>query len=386
MAMRLAQFIEAAAWDFEVIVAVVPVAGTPPGGAGLAVPTVLVGGPSLTPVGVAMTTLLANPTWRRRLSDATPFPWAARRAPPTMAPEVTRAVGELRPMHGAPVHVLRSYLGPLGLAVAERLGAPWTTLDLDDDDEAFHAANGDTAEAAAYRRLVATFGPSFACLAAASPDDAGALQRRHGLSVSVLPNTVQPPTRLVRAPDPTPDLLFVGNLLYSPNAVAAKVLAETILPAVRSRSGLPVTATIVGNYSGDEAIARLATHPGVRLPGFVEDLQPLYDRATVAVVPLQAGSGTKIKLLEAFANQVPVVTTPAGVAGLGVESGVHLLVTEDEDQLVSHTVTLLRDPASAHRLAAAAAAYVGEHHFPERTRPIVRAFLAAAAARGGGVS
>lgn len=383
MAMRLAEFIEAAQWDFEVVVAVVPVAGSPPGSARLAVPTVLVGAPSLTPVGVAMTALLANPAWLRRLSDATPLPWAARLAPPTMAPEVTRAVGELRPMDGVPVHVLRSYLGPLGLAVAERLGAPWATLDLDDDDEAFHAASGDTAEAAAYRRLVATFGPSFARLAAASPDDAAALQRRHGVSVSVLPNTVHPPTRLVRAPDPAPDLLFVGNLGYPPNALATKMLAETILPAVRRSSGLPVTATIVGDYSGDETIARLATHPGVRLCGFVEDLQPLYDRATVAVVPLYAGSGTKIKLLEAFANQVPVVTTPAGVAGLGVESGVHLLVAEDEDQLVSHTVTLLRDATAARRMAAAAAAYVGEHHFPERTRPIVRVFLAAAAERGG---
>lgn len=379
--MRLAQFVDAAALDFDVVLAVVPVAGVPPAPAAPSVPTVLVRGSGLEPIGAAMTTLLADPTWRQRVSLAAPFPRMARRAPPTMAHEVCRAAGRLGLTQGTPVHVFRAYLGPLGLAVAERLGAPWTTLDLDDDDETLSAASGDVEDAAAYGRLLATFAPSFGGLGAASAGDAGALQRRHGLRVTVLPNTVDLPAGPDGGAARTPDLLFVGNLTYPPNAAAAKALAEAILPVVRRASGLPVTATIVGDYGADATIAGLADHPGVRLLGFVEDLQPLYDRASVAVVPLRIGSGTKIKLLEAFARRLPVVTTPAGAAGLGVARGTHLLVGEDDDDLASHAVTLLSDPPAARRLAEAAFEYVCRHHTPANTGPVVRAFLRAAQER-----
>jgi glycosyltransferase involved in cell wall biosynthesis len=142
-----------------------------------------------------------------------------------------------------------------------------------------------------------------------------------------------------------------------------------------------VTATIVGDYGADATIAGLADHPGVRLLGFVEDLQPLYDRAAIAVVPLRIGSGTKIKLLEAFARRLPVVTTPAGAAGLGVARGTHLLVGEDDEDLASHAVTLLSDPPAARRLAEAAFEYVCRHHTPANTGPVVRAFLRAAQER-----
>jgi glycosyltransferase involved in cell wall biosynthesis len=380
LAMRIAQFVDAASWDFDVVVAVVPVTGVSPAIGGVSVPTALVGDFQLEPVGAAMASLLTDPQWRGRVAAAALFPHAARAAPPTMARQVCRAAGQLGELAGTPVHVVRSYLAPLGLAVAEQLSAPWATLDLDDDDEALRAENGDMDEATAYRRLIATFGPSFAGLAAASVDDADALHRRHGLDVTVLPNNVQLPTGPAGAAGRTPDLLFVGNLTYPPN-VSAKTLVEELLPAVRRRSGLPVTATVVGNYGGNETIARLAAHPGVRVLGFVDDLQPLYDRASVAVVPLRTGSGTKIKLLEAFAQRLPVVTTPAGAAGLGVVRGRHLLVGEDEAELVSQIARLLAYPAAAHRLAEAAFEYVRAHHTPESVLPIVHAFLRAAGER-----
>jgi polysaccharide biosynthesis protein PslH len=380
LSMRVAEFAAAATSDFEVTVAVVPVAGRTPVTAVPAVPTVLVRGPSGEPVGPAMARLVADPAWRARLAAA-PFPEMARRAPPTMARAVCRAAGTLGDLDGAPVHVIRSYLAPLGLAVAEQLGSPWVTLDLDDDDEAFSLAGGKLEDAAAFGRLIAAFGPSFAGLAAASLEDAGALRERHGLDVTILPNSVRLPAGAPRRRQRTHDLLFVGNLRYPPNATAARLLVDQLLPAIRRRSDLPVTATIAGPYGADETVAALATHPGVRVLGFVPDLGPLYDRAAVAVVPLQTGSGTKIKVLEAFAHRVPVVTTPAGAAGLAVTRGIHLLVGEDPSELVSHTLTLLADEAAAGRLAAAAFEYVRLQHTPEATGRLVQRFLRAAAAR-----
>ena len=374
LAMRIARFVEAAQGDFDVVVTVVPVGGRPPGPA-LAVPTA-VALPTGEPAGPALAALLVDPEWRRRIAAAAPFPRLVGPVPPTMAGVVVRAAERLGVVPGTPVHVVRSHLAPVGLAVAERLGSPWVTLDLDDDDEAFMAETGDADEAAAYRRLVGAFGPAFAGLAAASGADAAALSDRHGLDVSLLPNTVELPSRRRAATERAPDLLFVGNLTYAPNVAAAHVLVERLLPLVRARSGLPVTATVAGAYLPGARVGRLADLPDVRLLGFVDDLQPLYDQAAVALVPLPAGSGTKIKLLEAFAQQLPVVTTPAGAAGLGVEPGVHLLVGEDDEALVAHTLTLLSEPAAGDRLAAAAFDFVRRNHTPEATQPLVPPFSA----------
>jgi glycosyltransferase involved in cell wall biosynthesis len=333
-----------------------------------------------------MAQLLADPRWRDRFNAATPLPWLARQAPPMLATDACAAVERLGVPIGSPVHVIRSYLAPLGLAMAERLDAAWVTLDLDDDDEALHADLGDEAEARAYARLVGTFGPSFDCVAAASLADAARLERRHGLAVIALPNTVEPvPNPLRRLAEP-PDLLFVGNLTYAPNAVAARALVEVVLPAVRQRVRSPVTATIVGDWGSDETGVQLAELPGVRVLGFVGDLGPLYARASVAVVPLRSGSGTRIKLLEAFARRVPVVTTPAGAAGLAAVPGTHLLVGNDDAAVADAVVELISDPERAQQMADAAAKYVDEEHSPQRARAEVAAFLRRAQEAAGAIS
>ena len=102
--------------------------------------------------------LLADPGWRRLLADAEPMPGAARGAFPALAAVV---VGASAPGPGTAVLAMRSYLAPLGLAVAQQLGSPWRALDLDDDDESLAAAQGDEAGAEAFRRLVSTFAPQF---------------------------------------------------------------------------------------------------------------------------------------------------------------------------------------------------------------------------------
>jgi glycosyltransferase involved in cell wall biosynthesis len=333
-----------------------------------------------------MALLLADPRWRDRLNAATPLPRLARQAPPMLAADACAAVERLGAPTGSPVHVIRSYLAPLGLAMAERLGAAWVTLDLDDDDEALHAELGDETEARAYARLVGTFGPSFDCVAAASPADAAALERRHGFAVAVLPNTVEPAPNPLRTLAEPPDLLFVGNLTYAPNVVAARALVEVVLPAVRQRVGSPVTATIVGDWGSDETGARLAELPGARVLEFVADLAPLYARASAVVVPLRSGSGTRIKLLEAFAHRVPVVTTPAGAAGLGAVPGTHLLVGHDDGAVADAVVELISDPARAQEMAEEAAHYVDEEHSPERARTEVAAFLKRAQEAAGAIS
>jgi glycosyltransferase involved in cell wall biosynthesis len=381
-AMRAANVVRAAGAHRRVLVAVVPVAARSPGSDALAgepLGVLEVGDRRAAASGVAQ--LLADPVWRTRLAAAAPLPWLARDASPGLVAGLEKLVVSAAPeARGAPVHVMRSYLAPLGLALAERLGSPWATLDLDDDDEAFFRGEGEAEEADAFGRVVSTFAPEYSRVAAAAPGDAAELGRRHGLDVAVVPNSVVAPTQVRRAPAAAPALLFVGSLGYEPNAEAARTLAEQVLPLVRAHGDPRAEAWIVGNYSRDNEVARLGALPGVVLFGFVEDVGPLYARAAVVVAPLASGSGTKLKVLEAFAHGAPVVTTPVGAAGLGGRDGVHLLVGEGPGGLARHVCALLADRELADRLSVAARAYVLEHHGADAVERAVGELFSAAAA------
>jgi glycosyltransferase involved in cell wall biosynthesis len=378
--MRAAAITGAAAdagWDVRV--AVVPVAGhLPTCPRPVAVPVTDVVPSGRTVLARRFAALVADPRWRTLLAAADPLPGPARAAPVALADDVVGAAG-VGP--GTPVVVLRSYLAPLALAVAQLLHAPWSALDLDDDDEAMAAAGGDDATAAAYGRLVATMAPHFDAVSLASPLDAAVLGRRHGLDTHVVPNAVRIPDVVTRHPEPG-GVLFVANLGYEPNVHAARLLVEQVLPALEAATGDRVRVTLVGAFDPHGPVAALAAQRAVTLTGFVDDLDDHYARAAVVVAPLATGSGTRIKLLEAFAHGVPVVTTPVGMAGLAVRPGEHVLVGETPQDLAEAAAEVLGSPARAEDLAAAALTFVRRHHAQPVVAERVRAFLSAASARG----
>lgn len=365
LAMRAARFVSGASARFSVVVVVVPVSGSQPWRRPTEprVPTMVV--PVLTGEATgAEGSFVSSPVWRTRLDSALPFPAPANRAPPTMAAHVLSAIGRTGVARGTPVHVMRSTLAPLGLAVAEHLDSPWCTLDLDDDDEAVAASLGDGELASAYHRLTATFGPLFDGVCAAAPLEASELGQRFGLDVAVVRNAVVVPAEVKRNPIMPPELLFVGNLDYPPNVEAATVLATQVVPGVASALHRPINANLVGPHGPSKSLGALGKLPGVRLTGYVEDLAPLYERASAVVVPLAHGGGTSIKVLEAFAREVPVVCTRAGVRGLGVEDGVHVLLGENPGELATKVAALLRDPPWGTRLARAAREFADRHQAP----------------------
>jgi glycosyltransferase involved in cell wall biosynthesis len=378
LAMRVAHTVESAAGDREVVVVVVPVAGEPPEAVGGPGSQRVVRIPPWTGANPrpALVRLLAQPVWRERLRAAGMLPRAARSAPPMLADELFAALG--RPS-GWSVHVARAVLAPLGVALAELLGAPFATLDVDDDDETLLRRLGEHAEADAHRRLLSAFAGCFSGIWLAAPEEAAALAARHGVSTAVLPNAVRIPTSPQRVPSRPPDLLFVGNLSYRPNLDAATALVERVQPAVRERSGLPTTVSVVGEHGGDPRALRLGRRPGVMVRGFAHDLAELYARASIVVVPLTDGGGTRIKLLEAFAHEVPVVATPAASAGLAVQDGIHLFVGRTVAELAAHITTLLADPQAGPRLADEARRYVESNHSQPVVAARVRRLLRAAA-------
>jgi glycosyltransferase involved in cell wall biosynthesis len=356
LAMRVGAQLEALSADFEVHVVVVPVAG---GGLkttwaeGRATSVGVVRPGDAAEVRAGLMRLLADGAWRERLRQAEPLPDRVRYAGPALAAQVVACAGGPRQMG---VHAIRAYLAPLAVAVAELVDAPQLTLDLDDDDEHLLESEGRSAEADAYGRILATFGDDFAWASLASPEDARRVAERHGLRTRVVPNSVRLPARASgrsRTTEGRASLLLVGNLTYAPNVTAAEVLAKQVLPRVRRLVAGEVTAELVGGFEPGSPIEALAALPGVEVRGFVADLQDAYARADVAVVPLAGGAGTRIKLLEAFAAGVPVVTTPVGAAGLGAEHGVHLLLADGADDLAAAVARVLSDDALAAALTRA---------------------------------
>ena len=146
-----------------------------------------------------------------------------------------------------------------------------------------------------------------------------------------------------------PQVVYVGNLRYPPNADAAVRLVRGIMPIVW-RSRPDAQAVIVGDGPPPEVEAE--ARPGrVVVTGRVDDVRPHLARAWVGCVPLRAGSGTKYKVLEALAAGVPLVCSPLAVEGLDVEAGQHLAVGASDDDLAREVVRLLGDADAARALA-----------------------------------
>lgn len=184
---------------------------------------------------------------------------------------------------------------------------------------------------------------------------------RSGLAnVMVIPNTYPRPERPAGSPASTgpPVVLFQGSFGYPPNIDGAEWLATAIAP--RIRAAVPATEV---RLVGRPATSVTALHrPGVlTVVGQVPSMEEELAGASVAVVPVRYGGGTRVKILESFAHRVPVVSTSLGAEGLDVADGVHLLVADDAEQFADAVVRVLRDAQLRVRLTEAA-----EVHYLDR--------------------
>ena len=173
---------------------------------------------------------------------------------------------------------------------------------------------------------------------------------------------------------------WIGSLSWGPNAQGLDWFCARVWPIVRARlpqatcdivgSGLPLDPSGVPMPRAEWQV------PGVTTLGRVEDLAPVYARATVMVAPIVGGAGIRIKLLEAFRHGLPTVTTPDGAAGLAIEPGREAFVESTAEGFAERAVALATSSAMRARMRREG------HAFLERNNRLADAQAAVSALLG----
>jgi glycosyltransferase involved in cell wall biosynthesis len=226
--------------------------------------------------------------------------------------------------------------------------------------EAERKRRAELAEYARADQVIAVSDEDLRILAAADP----------GLSLGVVPN-MHPMRPLESAVERDPEsMLFVGNFRHEPNRDAVQYLCTEVLPLIW-RQAPNARLRIIGDPVSDEL--RAFAEPRVEILGHVADLEPYLRRSWVSVAPLRYGGGMKGKVGEAFAAGLPVVTTPFGVEGYGLEPGRQALVASDPQGFSDAVIRLFREPALYDSVREAAWAFMAERFSVE---PVAREMLA----------
>ena len=217
-------------------------------------------------------------------------------------------------------------------------------------------------QAARVRALEESLARDAAGISCVSERDAAELRAFGGAAPLVVPNGVDLRRHAFRSDPPGGELvLFIGDLSWPPNADGVRWLLSRVWPTVhRRRPGARLR--IVGR-SAPADLASLASGPmNVELAGEGGDARDHWRAAAVAVVPLLSGGGTRLKILEAAATGVPVVSTHVGAEGLDFVDKTEILRRDEPESFAEAIAGLLSDPGAARLQAQSARARVESDH------------------------
>jgi glycosyltransferase involved in cell wall biosynthesis len=385
LAMRMGVFAEALAEWSDLDVAVVPVAG----GRVENTPFLQSLGLRLSPVSwdrqpdthYALLSRLADPAARLQAFKAY--------GKPTLASALTSRVTEnirdiAREGRYDLVHIGRSYMLPLARFLPETTPV---TVDLDEDDRASFASRAAVArrsgnhfladwldqEGCACDGLIEAVAGKLQRAFAASVRGCADLARRHpGVRFETVPNAVQVPRHAPHIEDGR-SLLFVGSLGYEPNADSILWFARTIMPRLRAKVG-HCRLTIAG-ANPPLAVRALERHPDIRVPGFVDDLAAVYRGANLVIAPMQAGGGTRIKVLEAAAFGLATVASPQAADGLFTSRQPWGWICRHPSDFVAACADALADPRERDRRGKLGYRSVARHYSRDAVVSRVAAML-----------
>ena len=138
-------------------------------------------------------------------------------------------------------------------------------------------------------------------------------------------------------------LLFVGGMTRFPNRDAMVYFARDIWPKLE-KSHPEIKMVVIGSSPDSYLLQLSEKNNNFEVKGFVENVKPYYDAATILVCPVRDGGGTRLKILDSFSAEKAVVSTPLGAEGIGAEDGKEILIAETAEEFTNKINFLINNP------------------------------------------
>ena len=193
-----------------------------------------------------------------------------------------------------------------------------------------------------------------------SHDEKQYLQDRFKSYIEVCPNGVDTKRIHYSFPPASRQLVFAGNFRHSPNTNAICFFVHEIYPILRKIDSS--YRLIIAGPNAPAEVEQFSQDPSIKVPGYVPDLFTLYRECGCMVAPITWGSGTRIKILEAMACGIPIVSTTIGSEGLEINNEEHLLLADTPEEFAHSVNTIVSDKNLARQLSAQARKLVEEKY------------------------
>ena len=195
----------------------------------------------------------------------------------------------------------------------------------------------------AFQRYERVLSPKFDAVTCTSDIDAAVFQQHcTENAIEIIPNGVDithyRPDFTTEAPA---HLIYIGSMDWYPNEDAVAFFADEVLPRIQERVPDVAFSIVGGNPSA--RVQKLAERDGIIVTGRVPEIKPYFAEATVFVVPLRIGSGTRLKILEALAMGKAIVSTTVGAEGLDLKDGAEIFIADEPTAFADAVTRLLTD-------------------------------------------
>jgi polysaccharide biosynthesis protein PslH len=166
-----------------------------------------------------------------------------------------------------------------------------------------------------------------------------------------------------------PTIIFSGNMFYGPNIQAVKWFTDKCF--FRIQEIIPDVSFVIAGNGPPAEIRELGNKPGITVTGFVDSMPDMLNKASLAIAPMQSGSGMQFKILEAMSCGLPVVTNSLGLGDIKAMGDVELLLAETADDFIEKIVSVLNCSVMAKHIGNNARAFVINRHSWEHTTAMV---------------
>ena len=202
----------------------------------------------------------------------------------------------------------------------------------------------------AFQRYERVLSPKFDAVTCTSDIDAAVFEQYCSTdAIEIIPNGVDithyQPDFAAEAPA---HLIYIGSMDWYPNEDAVAFFTDEVFPRIQEKVPDVKFSIVGGNPSG--RVQKLAERDGVVVTGRVPEIKPYFAEATVFVVPLRIGSGTRLKILEALAMGKAIVSTSVGAEGLDLKNGEEIFIADEPDAFADAVTQLLTDAELRRRI------------------------------------